>query len=62
MIKVFLNHEIYFNLFGIFQNQNKNIHIVIFLLVRMWGKKNACTLLVGMQAGATTLEKNLEAS
>jgi hypothetical protein len=23
----------------------------------MWGKRNSCTLLVGMQAGATTLEK-----
>jgi hypothetical protein len=23
----------------------------------MWGKRNPCTLLVGMQAGATTLEK-----
>jgi hypothetical protein len=32
------------------------------VLVRMLGKKNACILLVGMQAGATTLEKNLEAS
>jgi hypothetical protein len=28
----------------------------------MWGKRNPCTLLVGMQAGVTTLEKNLEAS
>jgi hypothetical protein len=25
----------------------------------MWGKRNPCTLLVGMQAGATTLEKNV---
>jgi hypothetical protein len=24
----------------------------------MWGKKNPSPLLVGMQAGATTLEKN----
>jgi hypothetical protein len=33
------------------------------VLVRMWGKRNLHTLLVGMQAGATTLEKkNLEAS
>jgi hypothetical protein len=24
----------------------------------MWGKRNPCTLLVGMQAGATTLEKS----
>jgi hypothetical protein len=31
-------------------------------LVRMWEKRNPCTLLVGMQADATTLEKNLEAS
>jgi hypothetical protein len=32
------------------------------VLVRMWGKRNPCTLLMRMQAGATTLEKNLEAS
>jgi hypothetical protein len=32
------------------------------VLVRMWGKRNPHTLRVGMQAGATTLEKNLEAS
>jgi hypothetical protein len=32
------------------------------VLVRMWGKRNPCTLLVGMQASATTLEKNLEGS
>jgi hypothetical protein len=25
--------------------------------MRIWGKRNPCTLLVGMQAGATTLEK-----
>jgi hypothetical protein len=31
-------------------------------LARMWGKKNPCTLLVGMQASATTLENNLKAS
>jgi hypothetical protein len=30
--------------------------------MRMWGKRNPSPLLVGMQAGATTLEKNLEAS
>jgi hypothetical protein len=30
--------------------------------VRMWGKRNACTLLVGIQTSATTLEKHLEAS
>jgi hypothetical protein len=28
------------------------------MLARMWGKRNPCTLLVEMQAGATTLEKN----
>jgi hypothetical protein len=28
----------------------------------MWEKRNLGTLLVGMQAGASTLEKNLEAS
>jgi hypothetical protein len=27
----------------------------------MWGKRNPHTMLVGMQAGATTLENNLEA-
>jgi hypothetical protein len=27
------------------------------MLVRMWGKRNPHKLLVGMQAGATTLEK-----
>jgi hypothetical protein len=32
------------------------------VLARMWGKRNPSPLLVGMQAGATTLEKNLEAS
>jgi hypothetical protein len=31
-------------------------------LARMWGKTNPHTLLVGMQAGATTLEKKLETS
>jgi hypothetical protein len=30
--------------------------------LRMWGKRNPNPLLVGMQAGATTLEKNLETS
>jgi hypothetical protein len=29
---------------------------------RMWGKRNPRILLVGMQAIATTLEKNMEAS
>jgi hypothetical protein len=28
----------------------------------MWGKRNLCTLLVGMQASATTLENYMEAS
>jgi hypothetical protein len=32
------------------------------VLVRMWGKRNPCTLLVGMQASTNTLEKNMEAS
>jgi hypothetical protein len=32
------------------------------VLVRIWGKRNARTLLVRMQAGATTPKKNLEAS
>jgi hypothetical protein len=32
------------------------------VLVKMWGKRNPCTLLVEMQAGATTLEKHWEAS
>jgi hypothetical protein len=32
------------------------------VLTRMWVKRNPHTLLVGMQASATTLEKNLEAS
>jgi hypothetical protein len=32
------------------------------VLVRMWGKSNPCTLLVGMQASAATLENNMEAS
>jgi hypothetical protein len=32
------------------------------MLVRMWGKRNPCTLLVGMQASTTTLENNMEAS
>jgi hypothetical protein len=30
------------------------------VLARMWGKKNPNPLLVGIQAGTTTLEKNLE--
>jgi hypothetical protein len=36
----------------------KNTHV----LVRMWGKRNPNPLLVGMQACAITLEKNLETS
>jgi hypothetical protein len=32
------------------------------VLVKMWGKRNPCTVLGGMQASATTLEKNMEAS
>jgi hypothetical protein len=31
------------------------------VLVRIWGKRNPNPLLVGMKAGTTTLEKNLEA-
>ena len=30
------------------------------MLARMWGKGNPPTLLVGMQAGATTLENSME--
>jgi hypothetical protein len=30
--------------------------------VRIWGKRNPHTLLVGMQASTTTLENNMEAS
>jgi hypothetical protein len=32
------------------------------VLTRMWGRRNLCTLLVGMQAGTATVEKNLETS
>jgi hypothetical protein len=32
------------------------------MLARMWGKRNPHTLLVGMQANATSLKKNMEAS
>jgi hypothetical protein len=32
------------------------------VLARMWGKRNPNPLLVGMQTGTTTLDKNLEAS
>jgi hypothetical protein len=32
------------------------------VLAGMWGKGNAYTLLVGMQASATTLENNMETS
>jgi hypothetical protein len=31
------------------------------MLARMWGKRNPCTVLVGMQASTTTLENNMEA-
>jgi hypothetical protein len=41
---------------AIIKNITKN------MLVRMWGKRNPCTLLVEMQASTTTLEKNMEAS
>jgi hypothetical protein len=43
-------------------NNHHQKHHHQYVLVRMWGKKNHHTLLVGMQAGVTTLEKNLEAS
>jgi hypothetical protein len=39
------------------QNSHHQKHV----LARMWGKRNPGTLLVGMQAGVTILEKNLEA-
>jgi hypothetical protein len=32
------------------------------VLPRMWGEKNPGTVLVGMQASATTLENNVEAT
>jgi hypothetical protein len=32
------------------------------MLVRMWGKRNPHTLLVGMHANTTILENNMEAS
>jgi hypothetical protein len=32
------------------------------VLARMWGKRNPLTLLVEVQASATTLENNMEAS
>jgi hypothetical protein len=35
----------------------ENIHHHQHVLVRMWGKRNPHTLLMGIQAGATTLEK-----
>jgi hypothetical protein len=41
---------------AITKNTTKNV------LVRIWRKRKSCTLLVGMQAGASTLEKNLETS
>jgi hypothetical protein len=41
---------------AIIKNTTNNV------LARMWGKRNPNPLLVGMQAGATTLEKHLETS
>jgi hypothetical protein len=32
------------------------------MLVKMWGKRNPHTLLVGIQASKTTLENNMMAS
>jgi hypothetical protein len=32
------------------------------VLARIWGRRNPRVLLIGMQANATTLEKNVEAS
>jgi hypothetical protein len=40
---------------AIIKHTNNNV------LERMWGKRNPIPLLVGMQAGTTTLEKKLEA-
>jgi hypothetical protein len=45
------------------QNSHHQKHHQQQMLARMWGKRNTRTLLVGMQADVTTLEKkNLEAS
>ena len=30
------------------------------VLVRLWGKSNPCTLFMGMQTGATTVENSME--
>jgi hypothetical protein len=38
-------------------NSHHQIHHQQHVLAWMWGKRNPFTLLVGMQAGATTLEK-----
>jgi hypothetical protein len=43
-------------------NSHHQKHHQQHVLARMWGKRNPIPLLVGMQAGATTLEKNLETS
>jgi hypothetical protein len=45
-----------------FLNSHHQKHQQQHVLAKMWGKRSPRTLLVGMQAGATTLEKNLEAS
>jgi hypothetical protein len=41
-------------------NSHHQKHHQQHVLARLWGKRNPRKLLVGMQAGATTLEKNLE--
>jgi hypothetical protein len=38
-------------------NSHHQKHYQQHVLVRMWGKKKPCTLLMGTQAGATTLKK-----
>jgi hypothetical protein len=43
-------------------NSHHQKHHQQHVLVRMWGKRSPNPLLVGMQAGATTLKKNLETS
>jgi hypothetical protein len=43
-------------------NSHCQKHHQQYVLARMWGKRNPNPLLVGMQAGTTTLEKNLETS
>jgi hypothetical protein len=44
------------------ENSHHQKHNKQHVLARMWGKRNPHTLLMGMQSGASTLEKNLEAS